>query len=167
MFKKFLKSFSLKTAENELRDYTQKVSMLTSKNRGDILAYACLTLSNLIEQSDFDIEKIINTKEDVYGGELSDLVLHTNSLLKDYNRSGEMQGAAGTKVWNETFRCLVHPELIHYGKEMWGYFAEVQKEANEHLDTLEEMFNQKNRAENVLKISIARKYLGLIPARFK
>lgn len=167
MFKKFFEKFFLNTAERDLKDYTQKVSMLTSEERGIHLAYSCLTLLHLMEESEFDIEKIINTKEDVYGGDLSDLVLQTNRLLKDYNRAGKMQGAAGTKVWNETFRCLIHPELTHYGKEIWGYLSGDQQEANEHLDTLEEMFDQKDRGEHVLKINIARKYLNLIPARFK
>lgn len=167
MFKKFFEKFFLNTAEKTLSDYVQKVSMLTSEERGIHLAYSCLTLLHLMDESDIDIEKIINTKEDIYGGELSDLVLQTNSLLKDYNRAGEMQGAAGTKVWNETFRCLIYPELTHYGKEMWSYLYGAQKEANEHLDTLEEMFNQKERAENVLKVNVARKYLDLIPSRFQ
>lgn len=167
MFKNFLKNFSLKTAEKEIKDYTQKVSMLTLEDRGDIFAYSCLTFFHLVRAYDIDIEKIVNTKDDIYCGELSDLVLHTNSLLKDYNRAGEMQGAAGTKVWNETFRCLVHPELTHYGKEMWGYFAEAHEEATRHLDTIEEIFKRKDKKDLVSEVKSARKYLSLIPARFK
>lgn len=166
MFKKFFEKAFLNTAERDLKDYTQEVSILTSEERGIHLAYSCLTLLHLTEESDIDIEKIVNTREDVYGAELSDLVLQTNRLLKDYNSAGEMQGAAGTKVWNETFRCLIYPELAHYGREIWGYLSEAKQEANEHLDSIEEVFERKGRNDNVLKIKNARKYLDLIPARF-
>ncbi len=167
MFKRIFEKFSLKAAEKQLEDYVQKVFMLTPEERGVHLAYACLSLQHLIEESDIDIEKILNTKEDIYGGELSDLVLKTNRLLKDYNRAGEMQGAAGTKVWNEVFRCLIYPELTNYGKEIWGYLSGAQQEAVNHMVLLEENFEQKGRSEYALKIKNARKCLSLIPARFK
>ncbi|EKE16180.1 MAG: hypothetical protein ACD_11C00028G0007 [uncultured bacterium] len=91
-------------------------------------------------------------------------IIHIESFA---TRAGEMQGAAGAKVWNETFRCLIYPELTQYGKEIWEYLSGAQKEASEHFDTLEEIFNQKGMVANVLKINVARKYLSLTPARYK
>lgn len=149
-----------------MADYTKRVSMLTPEERGVHLAYSCITFLHLVEESDFDIKKIVNTKEDVYSGELSDLVLQTNRLLKDYNRAGEMPGAAGTKIWNETFRCLIYPELMHYGQEIWSYLSGARQEASEHLDELQEIFKGKGRDDSALKIEGAKQYLDLIPARF-
>lgn len=166
LYKFMFKKFFLKISEREVRDYTENISLLTSEERGIHLAYSCLTFIHLVGESDVDVEKIINTKEDIYGGELTDLVLQTNSLLKDYIRAGEMQGAAGTKVWNETFRCLVHPEFTQYGKRIWGNLSAARQEAVEHLSELQEIFKGKGRNDMVLRIEKAKQYVDLIPSRF-
>jgi hypothetical protein len=167
MFKQFFEKKFINIAERDLREYTQQVSMLTSEECGLHLAYACMSLLSMVEDEDsVDIEKIINTKENIYGKELSTLVLKTNRLVKDYNYAQEMQGAAGTKVWNETFRCLIHPELTIYGEEIWSYLSDARHGASLHLDEIEEMFIRKGNDSSALKIKEARKYLDLIPARF-
>lgn len=166
MIKKFLKKFSLQGAERELQDYVQKVSIGNSEQHGMILVHAYLIFAQMVKKLPI-IKEIINTQEDIYGKELAVLVLQTNSLLKEYATDGDIQNAAGVKLWNETFRCLAHTELINYGKEMWSYFAKAQEDAQKYLNDLEIKFNEQGNDNMIGKIREAKEYLSVVPARFK
>ena len=166
MIKKFFKKLSLKTAERELKDYSQKVSTGNREQHSIILGQAYLIFAQLVKKFPM-AKKIIETKDDIYGKELIDLISQTNSLLKEYNSACEMENAAGLKLWNETFRCLAHPELTHFGKEIWFYFARSQKEAEKYLDNLEKKFDEKGNSNMVGKVKEAKNYLSIIPTRYK
>lgn len=166
MIGKFLKSFSIKTAERELEDYTQKVSMSSREQHGIILGHAYLIFAQLAKRLPI-AKKVITSQDDIYGKELLGLILQTNSLLKEYANDKDMQNAAGVKLWNETFRCLAHPELTHYGTKIWSYFSQAQKVAEEYLDNLEERFDKQKNNNMVTKIREAKEYLLLIPERYK
>ncbi len=165
MIKKFLKKFSLNTAEKELEDYLVKVSIGNSEQHGMILARACLIYAQLVKKLPI-LKDIMETKEDVYGGEVADLILETNSILKEYNNSGEAYNAAGLKLLNETLRCLAHPELTHLGKEIWSYFTSAQKEAEEYLDSLESGFAERENDDMVTKVGEAKQYITFVPVRY-
>lgn len=166
MIKKFLLKFSLKTAERELQDYARKVSLGNSEQHGIILGHAYLIFAQVVKKLPITKE-VISTQEDIYGKELADLVLQTNSLLKEYATDGDIQNAAGVKLWNETFRCLAHPELTRYGKEIWSYFANAQENAKEYLNDLENKFSEEENNNMVGKIREAKEYLFVVPARYK
>jgi len=165
MIKKFLKTFSIKIAERELEDYTQKVSMGNRELHGIILGHAYLIFAQLVKKLPV-IKEVVTSQDDIYGKELADLVIQTNSLLKEYADDKDQLNAAGVKLWNETFRCLAHPELTHYGTKIWSYFFKAQKDAEEYLDNLEEKFNKQNNNNMVTKIREAKEYLLLIPKRY-
>ena len=165
MIKNLLKKFSLKTAERELEDYSRKVALGNKEQHGMILGHAFLIFAQLVKKLPV-AKKVIESKDDVYGKELADLVLQTNSLLKEYANCGDMENAAGVKLLNETFRCLSHPELTQYGTEIWFYFSKAQKDAEKYLDNLENRFvEQKNNMAT--KIKEAKEYLFIIPDRYK
>lgn len=166
MIKKFLKNFSLNTAERELEDYSQKVLIGNSEQHGIILGHAYLIFAQFVKK--FPIaKKVLEIEDDIYRKELADLVLQTNSLLKEYNRARDIENAAGVKLWSETFRCLAHPELTHFGKEIWSYFDKAQKEAEEYLNNLEAKFTEQENHNMIDKIREAKKYLSIVPARYK
>ena len=166
MIKKFLKKFSIKTAERELQDYARKVSLGNSEQHGIILGHAYLIFAQIVKKMPI-AKEVVNTQEDIYSKELADLVLQTNSLLKEYASDSDMQNAAGVKLWNETFRCLAHPELTNYGKEIWSYFAKAQENTKEYLDDLENKFSEQENYNMVGKIREAKEYLFVVPARYK
>ncbi len=166
MIKKFLKQLSIKTTERELVDYVHKISVGSSEQRGIILSHACLIFAQVIKKAP-EMERIITEKDDVYSEELTGLVLQTNGLLKEYADAEETLNAAGIKLWNETFRCLVYPELTNYGKKIWFYFTQAQEDAKEYLDSLEERFVEQENDNMLKKIKEARKYLLLVPERYK
>lgn len=166
MIKKFLKKISLSSAKRELSDYSQKVSIGNTEQHGIILGHAYLIFAQLVKK--FPIaKKVLEAKDDIYGKELAGLVLQTNSLLKEYNRARDVENAAGVKLWSETFRCFAHPELTHFGKKIWSYFNKAQKEAEEYLNNLETKFTEQENHNMIGKIREAKKYLSLIPARYK
>lgn len=166
MIKHFLKKFSLRTAEREIEDYSRKVAMGNSEQHGIILSHALLIFAQLVKKLPV-AKKVIESKDDVYGKELADLVLQTNSLLKEYASFGDMQNAAGVKLLNETFRCLAHPELTHYGTAIWSYFSNAQKDAEKYLDSIENKFLKQENNNMVTKIREAKEYLSIIPDRYK
>lgn len=166
MMGNFLKKFNIKTAERELEDYRQKVSLGSKEQHAIILAHAYLILAQLVKKLPI-VKMVITSQNDIYGKELTGLILQTNELLKEYANDKDMQNAAGVKLWNETFRCLAHPELTHYGTKIWGYFSKAQKEAEEYLDNLEERFDKQNNNNMVTKIREAKEYLLVIPCRYK
>jgi len=166
MIRKFLKTFSIKTAERELKDYTQKVSMGSKEQHGIILAHAYLILAQLVKKLPI-VKMVITSQDDIYGKELADLILQTNGLIKAYANDKDMQNAAGVKLWNETFRCLEHQEFTHYGTNIWAYFSKAQIDAEEYLDNLEERFDKQNNNNMVTKIREAKEYLLVIPERYK
>lgn len=166
MIKNILKKFSIKTAERELQDYTRKVSMGDSEQHGIILGHAYLIFAQLVKKLPMAI-KVIETKEDIYGKELADLILQTNSLFKEYANDRDIQNAAGVKLWNETFRCLAHPELSNHGKEIWSHFAKAQEDAKEYLNDLEIKFSGQGNDNMIGKIREAKEYLLVVPARYK
>jgi hypothetical protein len=166
MIKNLLKKFSIKTAVKELEDYTQKVSMCDREQRGMILGHSYLIFAQLVK-IDPVIKEIITSQDDIYGKELGILVLETNSLLKEYANDKDTLNAAGVKLWNETFRCLRHPELTHYGTKIWSYFSKAQKDAEEYLENLEERFDRQNDTNMVTKIREAKRCIFMIPERYK
>jgi hypothetical protein len=165
MIKNFIKKFSLKTAEREIEDYSRKVAMGNSEQHGMILGHALLIFAQFVKKLPV-AKKAIESKEDVYGKELADLVLQTNSLLKEYASCGDRENAAGVKLLNETFRCLAHPELTQYGTEIWSYFSKAQKNAEKYLDNLEDRFIEQGNNNMVTKIREAKEYLFIIPDRY-
>lgn len=166
MIKKFLKNFSLKGAERELADYSRKVSIGNSEQHGIILAHALLIFAQIIKKLPI-AKEVVETKDDIYGAEIADLVLQTNSLLKQYVNAREMENAAGTKLLNETFHCLAHPELTEYGRDIWSYFAKSQKQAEAYLVEMEKRFAEQQNDSMVGKIREAKEYVMLVPSRFK
>lgn len=166
MIKNFLKKFSAKTAKLELEDYSQKVSLGNNEQHSIILSHAYLILSQIVKKIPA-AKTVLETEDDIYGKELADLIFQTNSLLKDYASSGDKENVAGVKLLNETFRCLAHPDLTHFGKEIWSYFANAQKHAEEYLNSLEVKFTEQDNQNMIAKIIEAKEYISLIPARFK
>tara|TARA_Y100000310_G_C20521370_1_gene733838 strand:- start:222 stop:752 length:531 start_codon:yes stop_codon:yes gene_type:complete len=166
MIRNFFKKSSLRIAERELEAYVKKVAIGDIEMRGMILGHACLILSQLIKKVPV-LEKIIGTEGGVFEKELSYLVLQTNDLLKEYCRSEDMRNASGVKLWNETFRCLSHPELTSLGKEMWSYFVVAQENAKEYLDALDIKFVEQGDDSMLRKIREAKNFIPLVPARYK
>lgn len=166
MLKIFLKNFSLNTAEREIEDYALKVSIGDSEQHGIILGHAYIIFAQLVKKLPI-AKKILETKDDIYGKELADLVLQTNSLLKEYISVHDMENASGVKLWNETFRCLMHPELSYLGESIWSDFNKAQTKAKKYLNNLETKFTEQENHNMINKIKEAKKYLFLVPVRYK
>jgi len=164
--KKIINKFLLKAAEREIKDYTQKVSMGNRDQHGVILGHACLIFAQLAKKLPIT-QIVVDTDDDIYGKELSVLVLQTNNLMKEYIKDKDMLNSAGIKLWNETFRCLTHPELTNYGKEIWLYFSKASNGAEGYLNNLEVKFSEQKNNNMIEKIKEARKYLSMVPARYK
>ena len=90
IIKTILKKFSLKSAKREIEDYSQKVSMGNSEQHGIILGHALLIFAQLIKKLPV-AKDAIESKNDTYGKELADLVIQTNSLLKEYYSCGDSE----------------------------------------------------------------------------
>jgi hypothetical protein len=166
MIGNFLKSFSIKKAEQELEGYTQKLSMESEEQHGIILAHAYLILAQLVKMLPM-AKMVISSQDGIYGKELTSLIVQTNNLLKQYTKGKDIGNAAGVLLWYQTFRCLSHPELSHYGTKIWDYFSKAQKDAEEYLDNLEEFFDKQDNHSMVAKIREAQEYLSVVPEKFK
>lgn len=166
MIRKFFEKISLRIAEQELQGYVQKLSAGSREQNGIVLGHAYLILAQMAKKFPI-VKKVVETKEDVYSKELAILVLQTNSLLKQYIADGDIKNAAGMKLWNETFRCLAHPELTNYGKEIWFYFSKAQEDAKEYLDSLEIKFCEQGNHNMIVKTREAKDCLFMVPARCK
>jgi len=95
----FLKKFAFKTAESELKDYIQKLSLADKKDLGLILGHSYVILSQLIKKYP-EIKEIIRYagEDDKYSKELSSLVLQTNRIIKDFYNMNEVEDATGMKL---------------------------------------------------------------------
>ncbi len=156
-----IKKLLIRRAEKELRSYLDDVNKGTDEQLAIILGHSAFIYSQIIKKLPI-IEEVV--KEDIYSNELSDLVIQTNSLLKEYHSAGEIQEAAGVKLWNETFRCLCHKELNEYGVKIWNRFHSVVPLATNYLISLKQNF--KDDDPMATKLSEALDYVDLVPKRY-
>jgi len=164
----FLKKFALKTAENEFKDYLQKLSLMDKEDLGLILGHAYIIISQFVKKYPYVREVINNCNDDKYKKELIHLVFESNRLVREFYNAKELEDAAAMKLWNETFRCLQQPEFTAYGKTFWSFYDGAQKEAKKYLDDLIESCGVKEGSEEVVnRIEEGKEWLFIVPSKFK
>ena len=52
------------------------------------------------------------------------------------HKQSDFESAAGMKLLNETFRCMLHPELYIYGIKVWDHFEDMDEEVKQYLNDL-------------------------------
>lgn len=160
MLGKLFHKFGEKTAERDLREYLNVVNNSTNKMLVATLAHAALMYYQLIMNygSNLTLAITSSSKSDFevksdYSRMLSKIIIETNRGISEFHKSGNMGDAAGLKLLNVTFRCMIHPELFHIGKSIWDRIEPINLEAKQVLETKRDDLRDKNY--NTEKIDFA------------
>jgi len=166
MIKKLFYRFSLKTAERDLKAYLDKLCSGHVEQLAMILAHSLLVYSQLLKLIP-GLKKLIDSSDEGYDLDINDLVIQTNSLAKEYQKDSDGLNAAGTMLWNHTFRCLRHPELKKYGQEIWKVLNKTYPYVRDYFNELKQRCTESKNLSMVEKINEAENYIGVIPEKFK
>lgn len=135
MIGRVLRRFAKATAGRELKAYLEKVDFGGDDQLARILGHAALVYADLVRRHPV-VDGIIRSPSPVQEGRLGELVLMTTGMVKAYQRTGQRLNAAGMMLWNQSLRCLCHPELSDYGALIWSRFMQVSALAEGYLESL-------------------------------
>lgn len=163
---KFLAKFGLKRSEEEIKNFISLFESGDVEENAVVVGRAAL-IHYAFSQLDPEFSKLVNSQVGENQGPISTYIIQLNKFLNDYHKSGEVQNAAGVKLWNITFRCMSNNSFRHYGKQIWEIASKSIESAKQYLE--EEMNNAKSLGQETM-MERCQGALGLydyIPPQFR
>ncbi len=166
MIKKILNDWSLRRWEKEITSFLNIFHALTPQQNSVVVGMAALFHHQFMSK-DPKFEMLLKSPIGINQGEISIYILQLNSLINQFQKSGQLDEAAAMTLWKITFRCMVHEKFNRYGKLIWAIASLSFNPAENWLKEKLEASLKKHSPNDVPNLQAALTLHDYIPAQFK
>ena len=114
IFSRMFDSWALKTQRKEMQTFVENLASMDGREIGFVMALATHIRNNLEENMGFRLmDPMVDYPQDPTAP------IRLVSMIKQYQKAGELSDAAATMVWLHTIRVGGRLELRSTAREMW------------------------------------------------
>ena len=118
MLIQWLGQWGLKRSEREIMDFLLRFQSVFPDEKGHVMGMAAL-LHFQIEAKNPEFRKIIRSLPNENIGQITNMILEFNRLLKELTRARRLDEAVALRLWIVTLRCMSSPSFQHHGIDLW------------------------------------------------
>ena len=166
MFKKFFLDWALRKSEAEVISFLSTFTTLSASEIGKVVGMAAL-MHYQYRQKDPEFEVQLNSNKGENRGPISIRILELNRLVNEINRAGRLEDAASMKLWNITFRCMMHETLHQYGISVWKTAEKGFPEAKRWLGVRLEHAQKSGHQPDAPNLRNALTLYNYVPPQFR
>ena len=142
-FDKLGLSFSKWTAKKEIKSYLSDLEIVDDYEKFVAYKNAAVIFSKLKLKHGKDITDVFFgcsaneldcESKSKHSKNITEFVKASNDAVKHMHKQSDLESAAGMKLLNETFRCMLHPELYVYGMKVWDHFEGMDEAVKQYIN---------------------------------